>query len=142
MASALIIRMPNDYWTDPLGKEQRGSGTTGICPHVVHDGAPGSYATICLNDRERRRDVTDLLAGTAGVEAVFTRSQASPTFEVPDDGFGEFVVLGERLTVLGSAADKHDLSGLTMPLRSHGGMPEQKVPLIINRKVVDLDGSR
>jgi hypothetical protein len=29
-----------------------------------------------------------------------------------------------------------------MSLRSHGGMPEQKVPLIINRKVVDLDGSR
>ena len=83
-----------------------------------------------------------MLAGTAGVEAVFTRSQASPTFEVPDDRIGEFVVLGERLTVLGSAADKHDLSGLTMPLRSHGGMPEQKVPLIINRKVVDLDGSR
>jgi phosphonoacetate hydrolase len=44
--------------------------------------------------------------------------------------------------VLGSAADKHDLSGLTVPLRSHGGMSEQKVPLIFNRKVIDLNGAR
>ncbi|MNV21268.1 Phosphonoacetate hydrolase [compost metagenome] len=48
-------------------------------------------------------------------------------------------MLGERLTVLGSAADKHDLSGLTVPLRSHGGVSEQKVPLIFNRKLVGLD---
>ena len=47
-----------------------------------------------------------------------------------------------RLTVLGSAADKHDLSGLTLPLRSHGGMSEQKVPLIFNRTVVDVDSAR
>jgi phosphonoacetate hydrolase len=34
------------------------------------------------------------------------------------------------------------LSGLTVPLRSHGGVSEQKVPLIFNRKVVDLDRGR
>jgi len=111
-------------------------------PYVVHHGALGSYATIYLHDTERRRDVTDFLAGIAGVEAVFTRSQASQRFEVPEDRIGDLVVLGERLTVLGSAADKHDLSGLTVPLRSHGGVSEQKVPLIFNRKVVDVDSAR
>lgn len=111
-------------------------------PYVVHHGALGSYATIYLHDVERRREVTDFLAGTTGVEAVFTRSQASQKFEVPEDRIGDLVVLGERLTVLGSAADKHDLSGLTVPLRSHGGMSEQKVPLIFNRKVIDLNGAR
>ena len=34
---------------------------------------------------------------------------------------------------LGSSVDKHDLSGLTEPLRSHGGPTEQKVPLVVNR---------
>ena len=111
-------------------------------PYVVHHGALGSYATIYLHDGERRRDVTDFLSGIAGVEAVFSRSQASQRFEVPEDRIGDLVVLGERLTVLGSAADKHDLSGLTVPLRSHGGMSEQKVPLIFNRKVVDVDSAR
>ncbi|MFT4438793.1 phosphonoacetate hydrolase [Caballeronia sp. 15715] len=111
-------------------------------PYVVHHGALGSYATIYLSDVERRREVTEFLAGTAGIEAVFTRSQASQKFEVPEDRIGDLVVLGERLTVLGSAAEKHDLSGLTVPLRSHGGMSEQKVPLIFNRKVIDLDGAR
>jgi phosphonoacetate hydrolase len=38
--------------------------------------------------------------------------------------------------VLGTSAAKHDLSGLTEPLRSHGGISEQKVPLLCNRKMV------
>ena len=41
---------------------------------------------------------------------------------------------------------EHDLSGLTVPLRSHGGVSEQEVPLLFNR-VTDgfeskLDGKR
>jgi len=111
-------------------------------PYVVHHGALGGYATIYLRDPENQRDVTSFLAGVAGVEAVLTRTQASEKFEVPQDRIGDLVVLGERLTVLGSAADKHDLTGLTVPLRSHGGMSEQKVPLIFNRKLVDLDSAR
>ena len=43
--------------------------------------------------------------------------------------------------VLGTSAAKHDLSGLTEPLRSHGGISEQKVPLIANRKA-NLAGGR
>jgi len=111
-------------------------------PYVVHHGALGGYATIYLRDPENQCDVTNFLAGIAGVEAVLTRTQASEKFEVPQDRIGDLVVLGERLTVLGSAADKHDLTGLTVPLRSHGGMSEQKVPLIFNRKLVDLDSAR
>jgi phosphonoacetate hydrolase len=42
------------------------------------------------------------------------------------------VIVSERLTVLGSAKAKHDLSGLDAPLRSHGGLSEQRVPLIAN----------
>ena len=31
--------------------------------------------------------------------------------------------------------DRHDLSGLDVPLRSHGGTSEQKVPLLVNCRV-------
>jgi phosphonoacetate hydrolase len=37
--------------------------------------------------------------------------------------------------VLGTSEARHDLSGLTEPLRSHGGISEQKVPLLCNRKL-------
>jgi phosphonoacetate hydrolase len=44
-------------------------------------------------------------------------------------------VLARRLFTLGTAAQMHDLSGLTAPLRSHGGLTEQQVPLLFNRQV-------
>jgi phosphonoacetate hydrolase len=39
--------------------------------------------------------------------------------------------------VLGTSRDKHDLSGLNEPLRSHGGLTEQEIPVISNRKFKD-----
>jgi phosphonoacetate hydrolase len=44
--------------------------------------------------------------------------------------------------VIGSAAARHDLSGLDVPLRSHGGVSEQRVPLIMNRRSATLDSTR
>jgi phosphonoacetate hydrolase len=111
-------------------------------PYVVHHGALGGYAMVYLQQSESQHEVGEFIRGIEGVEAVFTRKQASEKFEAPEDRIGDLVVLGERLTVLGSAADKHDLTGLTVPLRSHGGMSEQRVPLLFNRKLVDVDGAR
>lgn len=141
------IGRPNIVFLQDLLDERYGAGFARVLlpitdPYVVHHGALGGYATVYLRDAARERDVMDYMRRIAGVEAVFTRTQASEKFEVPQDRIGDLVVLGERLTVLGSAADKHDLTGLTVPLRSHGGMSEQKVPLIFNRKLVDLDGAR
>ena len=42
-------------------------------------------------------------------------------------------MVSERLTVIGTSVERHDLSGLDAPLRSHGGLSEQQVPLIANR---------
>ena len=33
--------------------------------------------------------------------------------------------------VIGTSASRHDLSGLDAPLRSHGGISEQRVPLVL-----------
>ena len=44
---------------------------------------------------------------------------------------------GLRLT---EHAHRHDLSGLDVPLRSHGGTTEQRVPLLVNRSVSGIAG--
>jgi phosphonoacetate hydrolase len=52
------------------------------------------------------------------------------------------VVVSQQDTVIGTSRDKHNLSGLDVPLRSHGGISEQKVPLIVNRSVSPQPQSR
>ena len=73
-----------------------------------------------------------------GVEVVLSRDEAARRFELAPDRIGDLVVVSDHLTVLGTSADRHDLSGLTVPLRSHGGISEQKVPLLFNRPLRDV----
>jgi phosphonoacetate hydrolase len=75
---------------------------------------------------------------------VLANREACARFELPADRTGDLVVIsgGPRASkVIGSRRAKHDLSGLTEPLRSHGGLSEQEIPIITNRKIVDLPGS-
>ena len=102
-------------------------------PYVVHHGALGSYATVYAGAPQDIAGIARLLQAIPGVEEVLDRATASHRFELPPDRIGDLVVLGDRLTVLGTSASKHDLSGLTVPLRSHGGLSEQRVPLLFNR---------
>ncbi|HEV2431005.1 MAG TPA: phosphonoacetate hydrolase, partial [Burkholderiales bacterium] len=51
-------------------------------------------------------------------------------------------VVSKRHVVIGTSKSRHDLSGLTEPLRSHGGISEQKVPLLFNRKLAKLPAGR
>ncbi|MCH8857210.1 MAG: phosphonoacetate hydrolase, partial [Proteobacteria bacterium] len=47
-----------------------------------------------------------------------------------------------RLGVLGTAPERHDLSALDVPLRSHGGLSEQQVPLLFNRRIAAQPAGR
>jgi phosphonoacetate hydrolase len=67
-------------------------------------------------------------------------AEACRRFELPADRFGDVVVISTIHKVLGTAREKHDLSGLTEPLRSHGGLTEQVVPMIANRPVTVVPG--
>jgi phosphonoacetate hydrolase len=51
---------------------------------------------------------------------------------------GDLVVIATRHVVLGTAAARHDLSGLDAPWRSLGGLCEQGVPLLVNRRPGDV----
>ncbi len=111
-------------------------------PYVVHHGALGSFATVYLPNGVDLLDACARLQAVRGIEVVMTREQAAERFELPADRIGDLVVVSERFTVIGTSAARHDLSALEVPLRSHGGISEQRVPLIINRALPGLDTTR
>jgi phosphonoacetate hydrolase len=110
-------------------------------PYVVHHGALGSFATAYLPAAADRADVLRRVAALDGVELAVGREEAAQRFELPADRIGDIVVVSTRHKVIGTSASRHDLSGLTEPLRSHGGISEQRVPLMINRAFA-LPGGR
>ena len=115
-----------------------GAGTARVIlpitdPYVAHHGALGSFATVYL---ERPDDkLAGRLRAVPGIELVLTNAEACARFELPPDRIGDLVVLSGKHMTLGTAAERHDLSGLDEPLRSHGGLHEQRVPMIANRQV-------
>jgi phosphonoacetate hydrolase len=111
-------------------------------PYVVHHGALGSFATVYLPDGSDTEALRERIRALPGIESVRTRAEAAAFFELPADRIGDLIVVAERSTVIGTAAARHDLSGLDAPLRSHGGVSEQRVPLIVNRKLRDIDPAR
>ncbi len=111
-------------------------------PYVVHHGALGSFATVYLPAGVDSVALAARIRALPGIEFVLSRAEAAARFELPPDRIGDLVVTGERSVVIGSAAARHDLTGLDAPLRSHGGISEQRVPLVMNRRIADLDATR
>ncbi len=111
-------------------------------PYVVHHGALGSFATVYLPADVDAAALADRLAALRGFESVLTRAVAAERFELPADRIGDLVAVSERSVVIGTSASRHDLSALEVPLRSHGGVSEQRVPLILNRRIEGLDPQR
>jgi phosphonoacetate hydrolase len=107
-------------------------------PYVVHHGALGSFATIYLHGATGAAVVADRLRALPGIELVLDREAAAERFELPADRIGDLVVVSARRNVVGTSASRHDLSGLDAPLRSHGGLSEQRVPLVLNRPTPGL----
>ena len=103
-------------------------------PYVVHHGALGSFATVYATP-DQVEPIMAHLRKLEGIDLVLSAKDACSRFELPADRIGDVVVLSTRNKVLGTSRDRHDLSGLTEPLRSHGGLTEQAVPMISNMKM-------
>ncbi len=125
-----------DGW---IGKERARVILPITDPYVVHHGALGSFATVYVEETQRRQ-VAARLAELAGIELVLANAAASRRFELPPDRMGDLVVVSTKHVVLGTSASRHDLSGLDAPLRSHGGISEQTVPLVFNRRTAGIPG--
>lgn len=104
-------------------------------PYVVHHGALGSFATVYISHSEDISLVINRLSNTKGIQHVFTRDQACANFELPADRIGDIVIISDANVTIGTSVDRHDLEALEEPLRSHGGISEQKVPFIANAKI-------
>jgi len=105
-------------------------------PYVVHHGALGSFAVVYC---DKPLEWAAKLKAMPGIEVALTKEEAAAKFELPADRLGDLIVVSTKHKVLGTSASRHDLSGLTEPLRSHGGVSEQRVPLLCNRKLANGD---
>jgi len=109
-------------------------------PYVAHHGALGSFATVYLPAGADVDAILGRLRPVEGVDVALSRAEACARFDLPADRIGDIVVISTIHKVLGTSQERHDLSGLTEPLRSHGGLTEQVVPMIANRKVTLPEG--
>ena len=111
-------------------------------PYVVHHGALGSYATVYLPVDADVDSLKMRLADIDGIDAVYDNREGCELFELAADRMGDLILVADKHVVIGTTAERHDLSGLDVPLRSHGGVTEQRVPLIVNRPLDGIDASR
>ena len=105
-------------------------------PYVVHHGALGSFATVYAYG-PKVAEIMAVIASQPGIDAVLDKAEGCARYELPEDRMGDVIVVSggaQGSEVLGTSRDKHDLSGLNEPLRSHGGLTEQEIPVIANRK--------
>ncbi|MFI1769334.1 phosphonoacetate hydrolase [Streptomyces sp. NPDC020800] len=128
---------------DQLPAGVLGGGTSRVVlpitdPYPAHHGALGSCATLYLPPASDLEAVTCRLIREDGIIEVLRRDEACGRFELPADRIGDLVVIADRNTALGTSPERHDLSALSEPLRSHGGLSEQTVPFLVNRPVNSL----
>ncbi|KNC80402.1 TK protein kinase, partial [Sphaeroforma arctica JP610] len=108
-------------------------------PYVVHHGALGSFGTVYLADKspEVLSKALSIVRDCRGVANALSREPASKGFGLPSDRIGDFVVVGDMDTVIGKSPEWHDLTALgDIPLRSHGGLEESTVPMMISKPLI------
>ena len=91
-------------------------------PYVVHHGALGSFATVYLPATLDPRPLIGRLAALPGIELVLSGAEGCERFELAPERMGDLIVISTKNAVLGTSRERHDLSGLDVPLRSHGGL--------------------
>jgi phosphonoacetate hydrolase len=106
----------------------------------VHHGALGSFATVYLPQGADLRATLSRMAAIEGIQLALSNGDACARFELPPDRLGDVIVVSQKRYVLGTSRARHDLSGLDAPLRSHGGISEQPVPLLFNRRTGGIPG--
>ena len=128
----LYLQSLFDEW---LGTEQARVILPITDPYVVHHGALGSFATVYLADVAKAEELAGRLAEVEGIEAAYTNTEGCMAFDLPNDRLGDLIVVSTTNKVLGTTPERHDLSQLKEPLRSHGGVCDRQVPLVFSQQV-------
>ena len=78
--------------------------------------------------------ILDFVRAIDGVALALDKSRACQMFDMPPEREADVVVVSREDVCIGASATGHDLEGLRgYRLRTHGGLSEAKVPLILNR---------
>lgn len=134
---------PNVIWLQDILDRKFGKGDTRvICPitdaFVGHHGALGGFVRVYCQGKAQPRDVIAAAAAIDGVEQALGREDICRLYELPPDREGDVAVISRADVCIGGAQADHDLSGLKgHRLRTHGGVSEARVPIIINRPLND-----
>lgn len=103
-------------------------------PFVRHHGALGSFVRVHVKEKAHVGDMIELCKTLPQVELALDACEAAKLFELPLDREGDFVVVSTKNSVIGSCEIEHDLSTVKdHRLRSHGGLSEQEIPLLLSR---------
>ena len=134
---------PNVIWLQDMLDDKFGKGDTRvICPitdaFVGHHGALGGFVRVYCQGRAKPREVISAIAAIDGVEQALSREDVCRLYDLPPDREGDVAVISRADVCIGGAEKEHDLAGLQgHRLRTHGGVSEAKVPIIINRPLND-----
>jgi phosphonoacetate hydrolase len=134
---------PNVIWLQDILDRKFGKGDTRvICPitdaFVGHHGALGGFVRVYCQGKAQPRDVIATAAAIDGVEQALGREDICRLYELPPDREGDVAVISRADVCIGGAEADHDLSGLKgHRLRTHGGVSEARVPIILNRPLND-----
>ncbi|KAK8090884.1 phosphonoacetate hydrolase [Apiospora phragmitis] len=130
---------PNILFAQDELEEKFGQGCPrAICPitdpFVKYHGHWGLHVA-----KEHTADVENMIRfcrDFGQVDMVLAKEEAARVFEMPEDREGDFVIVSKKNAVVGSKAVEHDLSSLQgHRLHSHGGLSEQKVPLMMSQPI-------
>ena len=109
-------------------------------PFVKHHGALGGFVRVhIMNDTfDSVEDMIEACRKLPEVEVACSGKAAASKHEMPEDREGNFIAIASENAVIGSIKEKHDLSQLgNIKLRSHGGLSEQEIPLIMSEAPAD-----
>ena len=134
---------PNVIWLQDILDAKFGQGDTRvICPitdaFVGHHGALGGFVRVWCSGKATPRQIIETIAGIDGIEQVLDKANVCRLYDMPPDREGDVAVISRTDVCIGGSAAAHDLSGLEgHRLRTHGGVSEAKVPIVINRPLND-----
>jgi len=124
------------YLEDELNGRFGAGAVRVICPitdpFVKHHGALGSFVRIYRKSKTGLDALMEATRSFSGVELVMDGPSAAKEFELPLDREADFIAISERNVVLGATRAEHSVD-IEKRLRSHGGISEQRVPLILSR---------
>lgn len=105
-------------------------------PFVRHHGALGSFVRVYLKDITKLQAVLSFCKKIPEVEEALSGPDAAAKYEMPLDREADIVVISKDFAVIGSKKSDHDLSNIKdHPLRSHGGLSEQHIPLLVSKAI-------